>query len=395
MARRFFHDHRVQTIDERWRLTTSTLAMVCLGVIAGCAPAVRAVRLPFPTAIDSVWYVSVRARDGGRDTRTLAASLEYGVAIFRRTATDGPTVNVEWTLLDTTAMSADAFAQALRQQVAALAAPEDYAVLYVHGFATSLHEAWKYTAEARQLTGRRAPWIAFCWPSNGHGIAWPRNGELLMRAYHEDSVSAQASRPAFARTAMELVEALDRQQLVMAVHSLGAQLAGESIGGDSALRATLRRRPLRALAFLVPDVETAHFRDDLLPALVDIAARRVLYVSGRDRALALVSGADGTPRAGRRSRPALTGPTLETVDITDGVTTEGWVQRLFGTHHAIRRQAGMLFDLANVVGTGRGASCRSTLGTGVRNDDGTWSLRRVSLPELDAWRTCPAFGVEP
>lgn len=395
MVRRSYREHPERAGGGPQHLTRSALLVVGLGVLAGCVPAVRAVRVPLPAAIDTVWYISSRARVAGRDSRMLADSLEYGVAIFRRAATDGTRAEVDLTLIDSATVSARTFAEALRRQVAALPTPDDFAVLYVHGFATSRREAWKYTAQARQLTGHRAPWIAFCWPSNGHGIAWPRRGEIIMRAYHDDSVSAQASRPAFSQAATTLVDGLGHHQVVMAVHSLGAQVAGESIAGDSALRATLQRRPLRALAFMVPDVETAHFRDDLLPALSDVAPRRVLYVSGRDRALALVSSADGTPRAGRRSRPLLTAPTLETVDITDGVTTESWFQRVFGTHHAIRRQAGMLFDLANVVGTGRDASCRRQLGTGVRNDDGTWTLRRVSLPGPDAVRACQPFGLEP
>jgi esterase/lipase superfamily enzyme len=324
----------------------------------------------------------------------LADSLEYGVAVFQRAATDGTTADVELTLADSATVPASTFAEMVRRQVAALATPDDFAVLYVHGFGTSLHEAWKYTAQARQLTGQRAPWIAFCWPSNGHGIDWPRRGELLTRAYRADSIAANASRPAFARATSMLVEALDRHQLVMAVHSLGAQVAGEAVAGDTAFRATLQHRPLRALAFMVPDVETTHFRNDLLPALTDIAHRRVLYVSGRDRALALAATASGTPRAGRRTNPLLSAPALETVDITDGVTTEGWFQRVFGTHHAIRRQAGMLFDLGNIVGSGRAASCRTVLGTGRMHDDSTWALRPVALPPRDMVRGCPPFHVD-
>ncbi len=370
------------------------LAIAFLGVVVGCAPAVRVTAAPQPAAVDSLFYISTRARTGGRDTRALADSLEYGVAIFNRAATDGTSPDAALTLADSSTVSASTFADLLRQRLAALAAPDDFAVLYVHGFGTSLHEAWQYTAQAQQLSGSRAPWIAFCWPSNGRGITWPRPGDLLLKAYHDDSASAQASRPAFARAAAALVNVLDTNQVVLAVHSLGAQLAGEAIAADSAFRATLQQRPLRALAFLMPDVATARFRDDLLPVFSDIAQRRVLYLSGNDRALAFVSGVSGPPRAGRRTVPRLSHPMLETVDVTEGLTTEGWFQRAFGTHHAIHRKVGMLFDLSSIVGAGYAASCRAVLGTGTRNDDGTWSLRRVPAPPREALLACPPFIVE-
>lgn len=370
------------------------LAIGFVGIVDGCVPAMRTGGAPHPAAVDSVWYISTRARVDGMDTRALADSLEYGVAVFRRAATGGTSPDAPLTLTDSGTMSASTFGDLLRQRVGTLVAPDDFALLYVHGFGTSLHEAWQYTAQAQQLSGSRAPWIAFCWPSNGRGISWPRAGELLLRAYHEDSASAQASRPAFARAATALVRVLDTNQVLLAAHSLGAQLVGESVAADSALRATLLRRPLRALAFLMPDVATARLHEVLLPAFSDIARRRVLYMSGNDRALAFVSRASGTPRAGRRSIPRLSHPMLETVDVTAGLTTEGWLQRAFGTHHAIHLKVGMLFDLSSVVGAGYGSSCREMLGTGARNDDGSWSLLRVPVPPRQALLACPPFTVE-
>lgn len=367
------------------------MAIGCGGALAGCTAAVRATTEPRPAGMDSVWYMSMRARDQGTDTRLLADSVEYGVAIFHREASDGTTPDVALTLVDSVTLSARAFRDALRGEVTTGPTSDAMAMLYVHGFGTSLHEAWTFTAQARQLAGSRAPWIAFCWPSNGRGITWPRARALLTRAYQEDSMAAQASRPTFARAVGALAESLDDNTLVMAVHSLGVQLAGESLAFDSTLRTVLERRPLRALAFMVPDVEAERFRDSLLPAFAPITRRQVLYVSSRDRALAIAGQAAGAPRAGQHTNPVLRHPLLETVDITDGVTTEGWFQRAFGTHHAIRRQAGMLFDLTHIVGAGLAASCRADIGTGRLREDGTWALQKGTRPPRDALRPCPPY----
>ncbi|MBY0489691.1 MAG: alpha/beta hydrolase [Gemmatimonadaceae bacterium] len=376
------------------RSTGAVLGQILLTLaLSACAA-----RAPMPMdrapRRDTVWYVAIRNRSSQRSLPRADDSLEYGLALFRAPHEQRAGSTGDLTFESREVLSAAAFHDALQQRVRRPRETTAGAVLYVHGFATSISEAWEYTATAQQFGGAHDPWIAFAWPSHGHGITWPRRGAWFSQAYREDSASTVISQPAFARALMNVVDAVGGEALTVTAHSLGGQLVGNVLASDTAVRRALQAQPLRALAFLVPDVEAERFRDSLLPTFAAIAHRRVLYVSGRDRALALARRVSGSTRAGQRVSPPLAPDLTETVDITDALTTEGWFQRLVGTHHAVRRLAGVLFDVANVVAGGRDPICREQVGTGVRQVDGTWMLRRVPNPRSAELDGCPPFRTE-
>ncbi len=385
--------------------------MVALAGLAGSA-ACRAPRVPVtvPVAVpaaglaaelrDSVWYISARARSvggehPGRDTRQLADSLEHGVAIFRRAPGDDPvTGDVEQILIDSVGMTREEFVSALQRRVSETSAPYDFAAYYVHGFGTSLHEAWEHTATASARSRSPAPWIAFCWPSNGAGFTWPRASDLFARAYREDSASAQASKPAFVRATESVLAATGAAHLVLIAHSLGAQLVGDVFADSTALPAARTDGRWRAVVLLAPDVNRQRFADTLLPAITPRSARTVLYVSANDRALRVARRINGTDRAGLRAATPIMHPALETVDITDGMTADGWFQRHFGNHHTIRRASATLFDIVHIVGASTAADCRALLSTATRADDRVWHLTRATPPAPSAVAQCARYSPE-
>jgi hypothetical protein len=262
-------------------------------------------------------------------------------------------------------------------------------VLYVHGYATSLHEAWTYAAVARVRTGADAPWIAFAWPSNGSGIASPRIGALFARAYHDDSAAAASSRPAFVRALRSVIAGTGASRLVLAPHSLGAQVVGESLADDLPLRISLGATPLRAVAFIAPDVESRRFAEYIVPAVSPLTRRVLLYASSGDRVLALSRGINKSAglHDGTRSHPWGSG--RRRLDRAGaGMAAAG----VF-THHAIHRASGTLFDLARVVGAERVPDCRLTLGTATLGGDRIWRLGpaipRGAAPEQRCAATHP------
>lgn len=365
-------------------------------LFAGCASVGH--RSPDPPAVlDTILFVSARARVDGRDSRALASRLEYGMAVLRRRADAPDEVGTGHQIVDSVALDSLAFVRRLQAPPDAPRIPFDFAVLYVHGMGTSLHEAWQHTAAARLLAGRTVPWIVFCWPATGAGVAWPRGGDVLTTAYRRDSVMARQSQPLFVEALATIGTAVPPAQLLIASHSLGGQLVGEALRGDSAVRAALTRAPLRALTFILPDVAAARFRDSIAPAMAPLAERRVLYASRRDRVLTMAGITGNTNRAGLRSGDGELPPDssiMETVDITNAVTTEGWFQQRFGTHHALKRQRGLLFDLVHVVGTRRDAACRERTGMATRTDAGVYALQHV-LPDADAVLACPTVVGRP
>jgi hypothetical protein len=370
------------------RATARLLLGICAAVLLqGCAARARPL-VDVPAVTDTIWYVSARARVEGRDTRQLADSLEYGMTIARVTRDGDLFVGaLDISFVDSVRLTASAFAAAVGARARAAPGGDSVVVLMVHGFGTSLGEAWNYAAEAHVRSRSPAPWVVFCWPSNGSGVAWPSRDAILTRAYREDSVVAAASLSAFSRAMQAILPSIGGRHLLVVAHSMGAQLVGQSFAGDTVLRRTLARDPLRALAFFAPDVATSHFREWLLPAVKPLARRVVVYASSEDRLLSLSRTINDSERAGLiRDAPApFTG--AEMIDATDGLAAENRVQRVVGTHHTIRRASAALFDLAYVVAGSYAASCRAIMGTAV-GGDGFWKLSKLPPPALTRLTSC-------
>ena len=366
------------------RLAAVALAAV-LGAASACRPFAPAPTAPTaPIVVDTLFYISARAREEGRDVAKLADSLEYGLVLTRRPRLADPrTDGARIVVLDSLRLSRAAFIDILAGCAASAADPQRFAVMYTHGFGTSLHDLWEHAALARLRARGTQPWIVFAWPSIGSGVAWPKAGDVLTAAYRLDSAAAAASHGAFAEALTTAHEATGGARLMLIAHSLGGQLVGEALRERDSLRARLAEDPLRALAFVSPDVELTRFADSIAPVVRPLAQRLLLYASADDRMLLLSSMVNDSDRAGWISderRPMPVFPGVESVDMTDGQHANSWLVHTFGTRHALRRKSAALFDLIHIVGAQRPADCRIELGTALREPNGAWKLTRIPVP---------------
>lgn len=371
------------------------LALSCIALAmsaSACRPLVG--RGTAPVLVDTLFYISARAREDGRDVARLADSLEYGMVLTRRPiladpVTDGARIQV----LDTLVLSREGFLMALGGCTVDAAGTRRFAVMYTHGYGTSLRDLWEHAALARVRARGTQPWIVFAWPSIGSGVTWPRVGDVLTAAYRQDSASAAASQGAFATALATAHAATGGARLMLVAHSLGGQLVGETMRGHAGLRELLRQDPLRALAFVSPDVALERFGDSIAPAVRPLTQRLLLYASADDRVLYLSEVVNDSERAGRitAERPEMAAfPGVESVDMTDGQYADSWLVHAFGTRHALRRKSAALFDLVHIVGAQRPAECRLLLGTGERLDSGAWRLTAVPVPPPSAAARCGA-----
>lgn len=371
--------------------TTTLLGAAVLGACSATPPGTP----PAPVPVDTMFYISARARDDdGRDVARLADSLAYGLVVTVRDGGPDPLEGrLSFRVADSVALSREEFTTRLRARARLLPDSAAFAVLYTHGYGTSLHEAWEHSANSRTRARSPQPWVVFAWPSLGAGVAWPRNGDLVSTAYRRDSATAVASRGAYAEAIGTLREAVGGDGLVVVAHSLGSQLVGEALAADSTVREALVADPLRALAFFAPDVEAARFGDSLVPALRPVTRRLLLYASADDRILAVSGMLNDSPRAGRidgGTRTPVVREGLESIDMTEGATSDSRLRRTFGTRHALRRQSAALFDLIHLVGHRLAPECREVLGTATRTPTGAWRLTPVRLPPTTAVARCAA-----
>ena len=388
------HARRVATAIVRARRTirarlrqVSALVLACAG--AGCRVAPRPTDMR-PIQIDTLWYATARQRDGNRLVYAFADSLEYG---FYRVATraniDAMRAGLHLRVIDSGRLSSTAF-------LAAVAAPSpdtnNVVVLSVHGYKTNHNKAIRDAAESYRRSGSHARWVVFSWPSTGRAVNWTQAGGFVTGAYREDSVAAAKSRPAFVRLASALHATLGGQRLVVVTHSMGAQIVSEALAGDSALHGRLTANPLRAIGFFEPDVPADRFANYSMPRIKPVASRIALYASRNDLMLQISRVVNRSERAGLVRGPPVVADRLETIDATNGLSSESFIRRSFGTHHAMRRESGALRDFFDIVVSGAPAECRVLRGSAAQRSDSSWRLVpfRGTVGVCSQWRHEPA-----
>jgi esterase/lipase superfamily enzyme len=333
---------------------------------------------------DSVWVFTNRARTDGQWQSSRGPVAQF-VRAFRVTPVRRDPVSFEVRLdvqqTGEAPLARDAMLAALRERVAQHGGA---LVLHVHGYSTGLDEATEEAAEMRHRGGYGGPVAVFAWPSRPVGVTWPARGRVLTNAYWQDSVAAAESAGDLAAVLHDLVQAVGADRLVLSAHSMGNQLVAATLARPD-VRALLAATPLRAIAFVSPDVDRTHFRDSVVPRARSLAHRRVLYGARNDQMLR-ISGVvhDGRARAGLFGDDADWPAGLdavEIVDITDGRSAAPWLGPLFDTHHALRRDGTALTDLFGIVANGAPEAARCALGIMTRDGDGAWRALDAAPPE--------------
>lgn len=386
----------------RARQLPLALAAAVLALAACSTP--RPDQRPGRVTLDTTWYISSRLRDEDRHGPHLADSLEFGAVVTRRSTTDPLAPRISMRRVDSLLLSRAEFVTRLKARLASSPSgpagsprTSPLTFFYTHGYGTSLEESWQHTVTASVRSRSSAPWVVFAWPSIGSGVAWTGRADIVAAAYGRDSVMAHASSGAYARALEAVREAAGSAGVVVVAHSMGAHVVSDALGADAALRTVLLTDPLRAVAFFSPDVSADFFGDTLVPELLPVTRRLVLYATSDDRALAAAKMYTDEPRAGRFDRAdgsPLVRPGLESVDMTDGAGTAGFLHRAFGPRHALRRRTGALFDLVHLVGPGRDPGCRELIGSGRQLATGAWSLTPQDPPSLSVLARCAVPSAE-
>ena len=365
---------------------------------SGSAPAVAAAVAPRPdtdTTRDTTYYITNRERKNGRLGRAVGDSLEFGMIITRfiepaGLAPAGRLVTALSTLqTDSVRLSRTEFLTVLIAANQRGTATEDGTILYVHGYASSFRRGVSQGAEIAHRGSFHGPMIVFAWPAHKALVTWPSAYAIISRAYRQDSAVAAKSHSAFRAALDAVLDVTPANTLTVVGHSLGAQLLAEALHEPSSVRDSLAAAPLRALVFFAPDISAERFRDSLAAPMVEIATRRIVYASTKDRMLTISRLVNHSARAGQKGGETMLATSdLELVDVANGRLAVGGMRSLVDPKHAMRYASSALYDFFAVV-RGVAAACRTRDAMVERTGANSWKLTKAPIPV-----TTPTCGTD-
>lgn len=165
-------------------------------------------------------------------------------------------------------------------------------LVYVHGFRETFATSSDSTLQIARLAGFNGPVIQYSWPSQG---------ELL--GYAVDETNMYWDERNFRRFLQKLAQQPWMKEIGLVSHSMGARLVIPGVEWVDRNSASADSSNISNIVLVAPDVDRQDFERDIAEEV--LAARRVnngrritVYVSAKDKALALSRTIHGYPRLG-------------------------------------------------------------------------------------------------
>lgn len=291
------------------------LALVVLGVLAGCSPRAEIVQAPraAPDAIERAVYVATSRAPGanGSYDSGRAETLSFGrysIAIPPvrevgdiRHPRGTPDLTRDFTTTQIVPLhDAAAFRGQIGRSLAALPAPEREIVIFVHGFNTNFAEGVYRAAQLAHDLGLPGVVLHYSWPSlaSPFGYAYDRDSALVTRS----NLAAL----------VRLVGQTGAHSVTIVAHSMGAHLTMEALRQVALEQPGSVARTVSGLVLFSPDIDIDVFRAqarDIGPLPRDT----LIFTSRRDRALQLSAGLSGQ---GQRLGNIATSEDVADLDVT-------------------------------------------------------------------------------
>ena len=165
-------------------------------------------------------------------------------------------------------------------------------LLYVHGFRESYLSNTESTVQIAKLTGFDGPVIQYSWPS-----------QSALTKYAVDETNMYWDERNFRSFLTQLARDPAVKEIVLVSHSLGARLVIPAVEYVDATSTNADSSNISNIILTAPDVDREDFERDIAEEV--LAARRVnndrritIYLSAKDKALALSRQVHGYPRLG-------------------------------------------------------------------------------------------------
>ncbi len=165
-------------------------------------------------------------------------------------------------------------------------------MIYVHGFRETFNSSSRDTAQIARLTEFKGPVIQYSWPSQG---------ELL--SYVVDETNMYWDERNFRTFLQSLAEKPWVKNIVIVSHSLGARLVVPSVEYVDRNAANQDSSNISNIILIAPDTDTQEFEREigatiLSPVRVKAGRKLTVFLSAKDKAIALSRTIHGYPRLG-------------------------------------------------------------------------------------------------
>ncbi len=176
---------------------------------------------------------------------------------------------------------------------------EGDALVFVHGFNTTMEEGVRRTAQLAYDLKFKGPAIMFSWPSHD---------SLL--DYNKDGRNAELSGGPLRDLLLSLSQRAGVKRIHVIAHSMGNRVLAQALTRIGDAKSTIRE-----IALMAPDIDAELFRE-LASRFPKSVGPIALYASSRDKALLASASFGGYRRAGQGGRDILVVPGIDTIDAS-------------------------------------------------------------------------------
>lgn len=205
---------------------------------------------------------------------------------------------------------------------AAADAPQNQALIFVHGFNVSFDNAIR-------RTGQIAYDLDF--PGVAMAFSWPSNGIPALSAYTSDQNDADWAQLHLAQLLLELQVKSEIEKVHIVAHSMGSRVLAGAL--DLAAREGFHLE-LNNVILAAPDLDAETFTTQILPRIKDSSGRFTMYASSRDQALMVSRRVNGNHRLGLSGEDLTVVKGMETVDVSE-VDTSLIGHGYYGSHKKV------------------------------------------------------------
>ncbi len=237
-------------------------------------------------------------------------------------------------------LAADAYWQAVREQLAAGIRPGD-AIVFLHGYNVSFADAALRAAQIGADLAIPGVMAFFSWPSRARLLRYPA-----------DEASIEASEAQITQFLVDFSERSGAGAVHIIAHSMGNRGLMRAVNRIAAAAAERTHKPFGQIILAAPDVDSDTFRS-LAAAYAAVAARTTLYVSAADLAVRASRLFHGAARIGFT-------PPVALLDGIDTINVAGVDLTLLG-HGYVGENRPVLHDMHALITTGAAPDERAML----------------------------------